>query len=407
MREQTDVQLVELAQSGDVQAYGQLFDRYESRIYNFAYSILGNAEDARDVTQDAFIRVFEALPRKEHLDFSPYVYRTARNLSFDVAKARGRYIGDPETTLDAEEADRLDQDPERANLFLEQTGRVREALAALSAQYRTVLTLREVDEMSYQQIADVLGMSTSAVGVTLSRARLKFRGAFRMQYVDAEKLAAECRDMLPRLSAYIDDELAETDRAQIEAHLDECPLCRLAADEMRESSKSYRAIVPLVPPGEIEAAAMEAAGRAARGESVGDVGADAGARPLRSLLTSPRTWAIVGAIAGVVLLVFGLAAVGGLGGGEPEATTRWPTPLPGSFEATVSSESTAAPLDPAAAARRDIPPEAAQRSTTLGGSTSGSGDASATSAEEPPPDPDYPGWNDPPSSEPTKTPYPY
>jgi RNA polymerase sigma-70 factor (ECF subfamily) len=248
VKEQVDSQLVGLAQAGDAEAYGQLFERYQSKIYNFAYSILGHAEDARDVTQDAFIRVFEALPGKQDLDFSPYVYRTARNLAYDVARTRGRFIGDSGTTLDAQVADGLDADPESASLFSEQQAKVRAAITALPTDYRAILTLREIDEMSYQEIADSLGMPRNTVGVMISRARLKFRGAFRMQYVDANKLAEECKDMLPKLSAYIDGELKQAEVIQVDEHLDGCPLCRLAVDQMREASKSYRAFIPLIPP---------------------------------------------------------------------------------------------------------------------------------------------------------------
>ena len=248
MREQLDSQLVDLAQAGDAEAYGQLFERYQSKIYNFAYSILGHAEDARDVTQDAFIRVFEALPGKSELEFQPYVYRTTRNLAYDIARTRGRFTGDSESALDTQVEPALEADPEGSSLFREQTAKVRAAITALPDDYRAVLTLREIDEMSYQQIADSLGMPRNTVGVMISRARLKFRGAFRMQYVDANRLAEECKGMLPKLSAYIDGELKPAEVAAVDEHLEGCPLCRLAVDEMREATKSYRAFIPLLPP---------------------------------------------------------------------------------------------------------------------------------------------------------------
>ena len=91
MKVMADGELVAAVQAGDSAAFGELFERYQTKIYNFCYGILGNPDDARDATQDAFIRVYEAMPRKEHLEFSAYLYRTARNLSYDVAKARGRY----------------------------------------------------------------------------------------------------------------------------------------------------------------------------------------------------------------------------------------------------------------------------------------------------------------------------
>jgi RNA polymerase sigma factor (sigma-70 family) len=278
MRERTDQDLVTAVQAGDTAAYGPLFDRYQTRIYNFAYGILGHTEDARDVTQDAFVRVFEALPRKEHVEFSAYLYRAARNAAYDVTRARGR-VGDPEaleTVLD----DAMDADPERSSLFAEQTETVRDALAALSEDHRAVLVLREMQELSYQEIADALDMPRNTVGVLLMRSRLRFKGAFRMSHVDVDALAAECQAMLPKLSAYLDGELSPVEKERVESHLEECPLCRLALDDMREASKSYRAFVPLLPPpGMLDEILWRVARASAdvRPPSDADGGADGGA----------------------------------------------------------------------------------------------------------------------------------
>jgi RNA polymerase sigma factor (sigma-70 family) len=247
MRATEDLELVHAVQAGNAEAYGELFERYQSKIYNFTYGILGNAEDARDVTQDAFVRVFEALPRKEHVEFSAYLYRAARNAAYDVTRARGRFDGAAED-MDFVPESSMYADPERATLFCEQQEVVRDAMSALSDDHRAILMLREVQELSYQQIADALDMTRTNVGVTIMRARLKFKGAFRMSHVDVDALCAECQAMLPKLSAYIDDELKEDERAKVEAHLDDCPLCRYALDEMREASRSYRAFIPLIPP---------------------------------------------------------------------------------------------------------------------------------------------------------------
>lgn len=247
MRTMEDLELVRAVQSGDTDAYGDLFERYQSRIYNFTYGILGNADDARDVTQDAFVRVFEALPRKEQVEFSAYLYRAARNAAYDVTISRGRFDGRAED-MDFIPESNMYADPERTTLFAEQQSTVRDAMAALSEDHRAILMLREVQELSYQEIADALDMTRTNVGVTIMRARLKFKGAFRMSHVDVDSLCAECQDMLPKLSAYIDDELKPEERAKVEAHLDDCPLCRYALDEMHEASKSYRIFVPLIPP---------------------------------------------------------------------------------------------------------------------------------------------------------------
>ena len=241
-----DAQLVALARTGDMDSLGQLFERYQTKIYNYAYSISRNPDDAKDVTQDAFLKVFEALPRHdEDLNFAAYLFRTTHNLAIDAAKSKARFAS-PDA-LDLAEDDRLTADPERSALLKEQQVQIRDAAFSLSDSHRAILALREIEDMSYQQIADVLGMPKNTVGVLRSRARLRFKGAFRMSSVDVEKLSKECQTMLPLLSAYIDGELTDEERRTVEGHLDECPLCRLALEEMTEASKSYRGLIPLIP----------------------------------------------------------------------------------------------------------------------------------------------------------------
>jgi RNA polymerase sigma factor (sigma-70 family) len=249
MRGPTDNELVSAARTGDQNAYGELFERYQSRVYNYAYSIVGSPEEARDIAQDAFIRVFEALPRVAgELNFSAYVYRTAHNAAVDSARARTRFAGP--AALDLEREPALRADPERVALLKEQQERTWRAAFELPEKHREILTLRELHDMSYQEIADVLEMPRNTVGVLLSRARFKFKEAFRMSSInmDVDALAEECRGILPLLSARIDDELAPDQRASVEEHLDQCAFCRLALEEMTEASASFRGIMPLLPP---------------------------------------------------------------------------------------------------------------------------------------------------------------
>jgi RNA polymerase sigma-70 factor (ECF subfamily) len=242
-----DSSLVAAAVTGDGAAYGELFALYEKRIYNYAYGILGNKEDAADVAQDAFVRVFQALPGKDaSLNFSAYLYRTTHNLAMDAIKQRNRFAAPDALDLAQEPA--LRADPEKVALLAEQQEQAWEATAKLSESHRSVLALRELHDMSYQEIADVMEMPRTTVGVTLSRARIKFKEAFRMSSIDIDKLAEECQTMLPLLSAYMDDELQQGEQEALLPHLDECAFCQLALEEMTEASKSYRAIVPLVPP---------------------------------------------------------------------------------------------------------------------------------------------------------------
>ena len=243
----SDTLLVTAARNGDRAAYGELFTRYQSRIYNYAYGIAGNRDDAADIAQEAFARVFEALPRLTgELNFPAYVYRAAHNIAIDTVKGHGRF-DDPEV-LDVQMEPSLRADPERVALVQEQQRQAWQAAFQLSDDHRAILTLRELHDLSYQEIAEIMDMPRNTVGVLLSRARLRFKEAFRMSSVDIDTLTAECRDMLPLLSAYIDHELDQKKRARVESHLEQCAFCRLALEEMTESSRSYRAILPLLPP---------------------------------------------------------------------------------------------------------------------------------------------------------------
>ncbi len=247
MEATADSTLVAAARTGDTAAYGELFERYQARIYNYAYGIAGNSEDARDLAQEAFVRVFEALPRMTgELNFSAYLYRTTHNLAIDMVKGRTRFA--PPDLLDTRVEPSLQTDPERVALLEEQQAQTWRAAFELSENHRAILTLRELHELPYQDIADIMDMPRNTVGVLLSRARLRFKEAFRMSSVDIDKLTKECRDMLPLLSAYLDDELDTGKRVHVEDHLELCAFCRLALEEMTEASRSYRALLPLLPP---------------------------------------------------------------------------------------------------------------------------------------------------------------
>lgn len=248
MRVVDDKDLVAAVQAGDPAPYGELYERYEAKLYNYAYRIAGDREDARDIAQEAFVKVFEALPAlaDRDVEIGRYLYRTAHNLAIDTVRGRSR-VTSPEP-LEFEHEDSVYADPERAALLKEQQAKVLAATVGLSDQHRAVLALRELNGLSYQDIGDVLDMPRTTVGVTLMRARLKLKGAVRMSYVDVDKLAEECRDMLPLLSAMIDGELSAEERERVERHLEDCPLCRLALEEMTEASESYRGLIPLLPP---------------------------------------------------------------------------------------------------------------------------------------------------------------
>jgi len=245
-----DSQLASLAGQGDPNAWRTLFERYQRPVYNFVYRMVDNAEDAADIVQNSFIKVFTALGERDISNFSAYLYRTARNLAYDEIRRRQRFA-DVDHEILAPEDPNIYADPQRALMLGEQIDTVRRAVGNLSENHRAALMLRELQELDYDEMAEVLESNRNAVGALLSRARLRFREELRMAQVQTEAVPPECEEIIALLSPYIDNELPEAATARVEAHCADCTFCAAALDEMQEASRSFRILIPVIPPTDV------------------------------------------------------------------------------------------------------------------------------------------------------------
>lgn len=250
----TDGQLAGLAGQGDQEACRRLFERYQNEVYNFVYRLVDNAEDAADIVQDAFIKVYQALGRTEVQNFSAYLYRTARNLAYDEIRRRSRFA-DVDHEILAPEDPNIYTDPQKAAMLSEQIEMVRRAAAKLNENQRAALVLKELQGFDYGQMAEVLESNRNAVGAMLSRARLRLREELRMAQISTEKMPAACEEIIVLLSPYIDGELTDDRLETVDSHLNECTFCSAALEEMQEASRSFRMLIPVVPPVDIAEAA--------------------------------------------------------------------------------------------------------------------------------------------------------
>ncbi|RJQ42327.1 MAG: sigma-70 family RNA polymerase sigma factor [Gaiellales bacterium] len=325
MMELTDSQLALMAGRGDADACRRLFERYQHPVYNFVYRMVDNAEDASDIVQDAFIKVYNVLGRQEVRNFSAYLYRTARNLAYDEMRRRSRFA-DVDQELLAPEDPNIYADPQRALLLAEQMQKVRQAAGGLSENQRAALVLRELEGLDYDQMAEVMESNRNAVGALLSRARLKFREELRMAQVRTDMAPEECEEAIALLSPYIDGELAGEDIAYVERHLEQCGFCAAAFEEMREASRSFRVLIPVIPPADMAEAftrrlreAGDAAAQTAGGQATDT--APAGSRSLASRFMASRiTWAVTALVAAAGLGLFLIA--GEVGRDRDVAATR-------------------------------------------------------------------------------------
>lgn len=173
-----DELLIRRAQRGDAGAFEQLLLEHQKNVYNLCYRMAGNPDDAMDLSQETFLRAWRCLDQYQFASaFSTWLYRLCSNICIDFLRRRRRQQTVPLTFEDADGEEQTYAVPDAQPLPEEQVELklTRETLAAAMAQllpeHRAVLQLRVVNEMSYEQIADVLDIQIGTVKSRLSRAR--------------------------------------------------------------------------------------------------------------------------------------------------------------------------------------------------------------------------------------------
>src|SRR5881275_2532465 len=175
------------AQKGDQRAFRALVERYQRRVVQLALGMTKDPDEAMDIAQETFVRVHRYLPSfKGDSSFFTWTYRIAMNLCLDAQRKRGRV-----ERVDAEEGDEAEIEaamdppshalagPQRQALNEELKGKIEEALSTLSENHRAILLLREMEGLSYEELAKVLGIRKGTVMSRLFHARLKMQNKLR------------------------------------------------------------------------------------------------------------------------------------------------------------------------------------------------------------------------------------
>src|SRR6476660_5388519 len=228
--EPTDVELVRAYRQGDVHAFEELHRRYVASIYRLARRKLGDALLAEDIAQETFMK---ALRMKDSVDddfnFGGWVHTVARNLCFDELRRRQRDLR-ADTAGDEEDDELMTNLPSTARSFdpvlVQESNETRrqvwQVAQRLPEKYRLVLTLRELQDMSYRQIARTLKMSESAVETLLYRARLRFKEEFISAEGEGELTHEEA---VPLLAPYLAGKLRRPQAEAVRIHLAVCMKC--------------------------------------------------------------------------------------------------------------------------------------------------------------------------------------
>lgn len=186
----TDEELVKKSQQNDERAFGELVGRYESKVYSLAMKMLRNPEDAEDVLQDTFLRAYRGIKSFQgNSTFSTWIYRITANSA--LMRLRKKQL----PTVSIDDADERETPiniadwapgPVEQLLTQETQKAMSEAIEALPPEFRQVFILRDVEELSNAEVADILDLSVAAVKSRLHRARLKVRNRLAQYFSESK-----------------------------------------------------------------------------------------------------------------------------------------------------------------------------------------------------------------------------
>jgi RNA polymerase sigma-70 factor, ECF subfamily len=190
----TDVELVRRAQQDDERAFGELVTRYESKVYSLAMKMLRNPEDAEDVLQETFLRAYRGIKSfKGNSTFSTWIYRITANSA--LMRLRKKQL--PQVSIeDSDERETpisiVDWAPGPVEQLLNQEMQrvMDEAIETLPPEFRQVFILRDVEELSNADVAEILDLSVAAVKSRLHRARLKVRNRLAHYFSETKQARA-------------------------------------------------------------------------------------------------------------------------------------------------------------------------------------------------------------------------
>lgn len=188
-REETD--MISRCQRGDQEALKEIFDKYHKKVYRIAYGVVRHREEALDIVQEVFIKLFRSIKNfKGRSQFYTYLYRMVMNTSIDHARKAGKqFVSSLDQEGSFEPRDEAEKGPERILLQKELEEKVKLAMDKLPAEQKAALIFRDVEGLSYQEMAEAMGCSIGTVMSRLHYGRKKMQESLK----DYVKLRSQSR----------------------------------------------------------------------------------------------------------------------------------------------------------------------------------------------------------------------
>jgi len=261
VKARTDEELLEAARSGDDEALEALLARHEKNVFRFGLRMCGNEEDARDVLQETLLAAFKGVRQfRGEAQLSTWLYQVARSF---CTKASKRTVGEParHESVDgttAREVTAPASGPEEVAHAHEMARILQEALLALSESQREVVLLRDVEGLSAEEAARVVGIEVPALKSRLHRARAALQDRIAALLGDEARHPVLCPELTTELLAHDEDDLDQATCARLEQHLERCPRCGPACEELKRSVSLCRALPGGGVPAEVRSRVRQA-----------------------------------------------------------------------------------------------------------------------------------------------------
>ena len=235
LRIQSDERLVALTRRGNQAAYEALVGRYQSRLLAFCRHMLGSREDAEDVLQEVFAAAFNAMIADERaLNVRPWLYRIARNRSLNhLRRVQAIGVDSMDVHLSENGASAADKVHRREEFRL-----LVEDVQGLPETQRTALLLREIDALSYDQIAEAMETTIPSVKSLLVRARVSLAESAQARHLTCDEVRDELGEVAEGLHRMT---------APVRRHLRQCDRCAAFRKQLRQTNRALAAVFPVGP----------------------------------------------------------------------------------------------------------------------------------------------------------------
>ncbi len=256
-------QVVQLIQRKDPKSLEEALALLQSTVFSFSMKVCGQRQDAEDTMQEVLLKSVPNLPKFDNpKGLMVWLYKVAKNRCL-MSRRRSKFAPKEALSLeelmpDRKELERLsgnaDATPETSLLRRENAKRLREAVQKLPPDYRLILVLHDMEDLSDADIAEITGLRLGTIRVRLHRARLYVRKELAKQdhhrvrhhlarpaaQIAAQPRKRRCKEMFAELSNYLDDDLDDSLCEELEKHMDGCEPCKAFLSSLEESIQQCR-----------------------------------------------------------------------------------------------------------------------------------------------------------------------